>query len=105
MKKLIFLTVLVFAIVPLDAKPFFKGQKEYLRECRSCHGSSQFFIGKFTPERWKELLRNKGKKLAFNHIQTKNSVEYFQSEQYLKRVQYIEAYVDYYFKKARKHSQ
>ncbi len=102
MKKLIFLTVLVCATVPLSAKSFFKGQKEYLRECRSCHGSSQFFIGKFSPQRWEELLKDSGKKLAFNHIQTNNSVEYFKSEQYLKRVEYIQAYVTHYFQKAKK---
>ncbi len=102
MKKLILLTVLVFATLPLSAKPFFKGQKEYLRECRSCHGSSQFFIGKFTPQRWEELLKDKGKKLAFNHIQTGQSIEYFKSQQYLKRIKYIQAYVDHYFEKAKK---
>ncbi|RUM62826.1 MAG: hypothetical protein DSZ03_05995 [Sulfurimonas sp.] len=103
MKKLILLTVLVAVVLPLQAKPYFKGQKEYLRECRSCHGSSQFFIGKFTPERWSELLKDKGKKLAFNHIKTKNSVEYFKSQQYVKRVEYIEAYVTHFFKKAKKY--
>ncbi len=102
MKKLILLTVLVLAALPLSAKPYFKGQKEYLRECRSCHGSSQFFLGKFTPERWAELLKDKGKKLAFNHIKTGNSAEYFKSQQYLKRIEYFQAYVTHYFKKAKK---
>ncbi len=96
MKKLIILTVFITLTLPLTAKPYFKGQKEYLKKCRSCHEGSQILIPKYTADRWAELLDNNGSMLADLHVNNKETQEYFKSSRYLKKVNYMEAYILHY---------
>ncbi len=93
MKKLILLTVFITLALPLSAKPYFKGQKEYLKKCRSCHGGSRVFVPKYTVDRWRELLDNNGTMLADLHVNSKETKEYFKSSRYLKKINYIEAFI------------
>jgi cytochrome c5 len=81
MNKMLF-SVTALSIVlsfSLDAASY-KGQKEYLRKCRECHGGGQAVANSKTVAQWSTLLESGGKGLADLHVKNekaKDSVEYF----------------------------
>ncbi len=108
MKNLINISVmlmLVFA-TSLSAKYIspFKGQKEYLKKCRTCHHGSSVFVPQFTQAYWKDIMQNNGEKLIKLHENIKaddvekeqhiNMIhEYFSSKRYKKKFKYLNAFV------------
>ncbi len=89
MKKfsLICLTLSLMGVSALDAAVY-KGQREYVKKCRECHGDGQKFIGAKETSEWERLMKNKGEKLARLHLddeKAKESWEYFKEDKYKKR--------------------
>jgi len=108
MKNFILVSVLMSLIFSssLFAKtvPYFKGQKEYLKKCRSCHQGSRYFVNQYTIECWENIMINSGEKLVSLHSEIKAKdkeelqgieeiQEYFKGDRYEKRFKYIKAFV------------
>ncbi|MCK4974656.1 MAG: hypothetical protein KAR81_05345 [Sulfurimonas sp.] len=96
MKKLVLLSLL-FAFVfssSLNARSTFKGQKIYLKECRTCHMGSKIFLNMHTYDEWIKILDDDGSSLSYIHLSKsvknvnskdgtiKDSHSYFKSDKY-----------------------
>ncbi len=93
MKKLLLASTLLGILVlpSLDAAVY-KGQMEYVKKCRKCHGEGQKLLASHTTEEWEELMNNKGKALASEHLRTddaKASWEYFESEKFRDKAKHL----------------
>ncbi|MDY0116644.1 MAG: cytochrome c [Sulfurimonadaceae bacterium] len=53
------LIVACFTTLNLDAAVY-KGQREYIKQCASCHGAGQAFVGKKYTYEWEVLMEKKG---------------------------------------------
>jgi peptide subunit release factor 1 (eRF1) len=74
----------------------YKGQKEYMKKCRECHGGGQPVAASHTIDEWTELLSNKGEKLAGLHVKSekaKESVAYFTGSRYAKKAKHLEDFM------------
>lgn len=97
MKKLSLTCLLLgaFTITALDAAVY-KGQREYIKKCRKCHGEGQKLLASRDMEEWETLMRNKGKILAAIHLknkEAKESWEYFESEKYRDKAKHLEDFM------------
>ncbi len=78
-----------------DAKSY-KGQKEYKKKCRTCHGGGLEVAASKTSNEWTDLLVNKGKGLAdlhVNDVAAKDSVEYFTGSRYAKKSRHLKDFM------------
>ncbi|MEA2111983.1 MAG: cytochrome c [Campylobacterota bacterium] len=97
----ILLTIFTFNMIfysCVDAKSY-KGQKEYKKKCRSCHGGGQAVAASKTISEWTVLLVNKGKGLADLHVnneKAKESVEYFTGSRYAKKSKHFKDFMVQY---------
>ena len=97
MIKLIFLILsftMVFSLA-LNAASY-KGQKEYMKKCKSCHGGGQDVAASKTMDEWRVLLSGSGKQLAdlhVNNIKAKDSVEYFTGRRYKKKLKHLKDFM------------
>ena len=72
MKKVLYLVLfVVLSFTSLDAAAY-KGQRVFAKKCVKCHGQQDFIQGK-TRREWKKILKNKGKKLAQIHLESKKA--------------------------------
>lgn len=113
MKNLMLISVLLSVVFSssIFAKtvPYFNGQKEYLKKCRSCHTRSSSFVSQYTIECWNEIIADEGKKLIDIHAKSNSPEirdvnEYFKSERYKKKFKYIKAFVLRFAKNGNKNS-
>ena len=98
--KFFFLLALFLCISTVDAA-IYKGQKEFVKKCRSCHTEGQNFITKYTMKEWEDYFKENGKSLATLHIQTpkaKNSWSYFKGKRYSKKVKHLRQFLVEYAK-------
>lgn len=56
-----------------------KGQKEYLKKCKSCHGNGTKGAAMHTQEEWEDLFANGGEKIIKAHANDK-SAAYFNGD-------------------------
>jgi hypothetical protein len=97
MKKLSLTCLLlgVVAITSLDAAVY-KGQREYIKKCRKCHGEGQKLLASRDMEEWETLMRNKGKVLATIHLkneEAEKSWDYFKSDKYRDKAKHLEDFM------------
>lgn len=100
MKKVLYASMLIgiVGIASLDAAVY-KGQREYVKKCRKCHGDGQELLASRSVEEWEEMMRQKGKLLAGLHQRNRDaeeSWEYFKSEKYRDRAKHLEDFMKEY---------
>lgn len=82
----------------------YKGQREYIKQCSSCHGGGQAFVGKKRVYEWEELMEKNGKPLAKLHLELaeeksrKESSEYFENKKFEKMTKHLEDFFKEYAK-------
>lgn len=86
MKKLLIgvLIASIGTISVLDARVY-KGQREYIKKCRECHGDGQKMLVEREIMEWEEMMESKGRNLAQLHLDdeaAKASWKYFESDRY-----------------------
>ena len=92
------LTIFTLSMVfysALDARSY-KGQKEYKKKCRVCHGGGQAVAASKTINEWTVLLMNKGKGLSDVHVNdetAKDSIEYFTGSRYAKKSKHLKDFM------------
>ena len=97
MKKLslVCLAVSVLAVASLDAAVY-KGQREYVKKCRKCHGDGQKLMASKDKMSWERMMKNNGAALAKLHLKSeeaKKSWEYFEDKQYEKKAKHLEEFM------------
>ena len=102
MKKISFFILSVFfiSVFNLNAS-IYKGQKEYVKHCVSCHKSGQSFIVTKMQKQWMELLVDDGFKLAEIHLlndYAKKSHDYFKGKKYEKLSESLKQFLVEYAK-------
>lgn len=100
MKKLLLgcLLLAIGVIGTLDAAVY-KGQREYVKKCRSCHGDGQKLVSEREIVEWQEMMTQKGAGLAAIHLESdeaKDSWEYFESRKYEKKVKHLLDFMEEY---------
>ena len=91
------LMVAVLAIVCLESwsdASVYKGQKEYMKQCKKCHGSGTKLSQKFTMDEWRDFFANSGAKLIQIHQKDANASKYFQSERFKKKVKHLRQFFE-----------
>ncbi len=97
---LLFITVFVFALSPLQAAVY-KGQEIFLKKCVDCHKPMQVFVASKNIEAWGELMKDKGKPLADIHLKSdksEKSWKYFKSKKYYKKSKHLKQFLVEYAK-------
>ncbi len=89
--------------VPALEAAVYKGQKEYVKKCRKCHGGGQKVAASKRMRDWKKLLnkKNKGIELAGIHLDSdkaKKSWKYFNSKKYRKKAKHLRDFIVEYAK-------
>jgi hypothetical protein len=102
MKKIV-MSVLALTVLGLGSAnaAVYKGQKEYIKKCRKCHGGGLEVAASKKRNTWKKLLNNKGKELAQLHLgndKAKESWDYFESSSYAKHSKHIKDFLVEYAK-------
>ena len=97
MKKfsLICLSVSLLTVSVLDAAVY-KGQREYVKRCRACHGDGQKFLHSRESMEWERLMKNNGKRLAEIHLdseEAKKSWEYFKDSRYKQKAKHLKEFM------------
>lgn len=97
MKKfsLICLSLSILAVSSVDAAVY-KGQREYIKKCRKCHGDGQKFVASKDSMEWERLMANKGKVLAGLHLddeEAKKSWEYFEDSRFKKKAKHLKNFM------------
>lgn len=101
MVRVIFLFISVLSINLFGAS--YKGQDEFMKQCTKCHTNGQEFVHSKTMTEWKKLIQNNGEELRDVHItsmddKAKSSVEYFNSQRYIKNTRHLRDFLIEYAK-------
>jgi cytochrome c1 len=80
MKKGIIITIVVLPIF-LHASVF-KGQREYMKNCKPCHGSGTKVVTLKKADEWDVFFKNNGEIIAKLHNSDKEAKQYFSSERF-----------------------
>lgn len=96
------LGLFLLSVSSLEAAVY-KGQKEYVKKCRKCHGGGQAVAAGKKMRTWKKLLnkKQKGMKLAQLHLDSdkaKKSWKYFNSKKYRKKARHLRDFMVEYAK-------
>jgi hypothetical protein len=89
-----------FGVLPASAA-IYKGQREFVTECKTCHKGGQSFFASYEVKYWKDMMDNKGEKLAYIHIKSEKaqkSWEYFKSTKYAKKSKHLKQFLVEYAK-------
>ena len=95
--------IFYFLFIPALEAAVYKGQKEYVKKCRKCHGGGQKIAADKRMKDWKKLLnkKNKGLQLATLHLENekaKKSWKYFDSKKYRKKARHLRDFMVEYAK-------
>lgn len=88
MKRIFIALTLTLIFSSISSAAVYKGQKVFIKKCVECHDRRQTFVSSKTTYEWEDLMRQKGKELAYIHLKdekAKESWEYFKSSSYLKK--------------------
>ena len=90
----LFLIFLLFFSV-MDASVF-KGQREYMKNCKKCHGNGGKVAKSRTSDEWRELFSNNALLIKKLHKKNKKAMQYFNSKEFQKKssslLQFFEKY-------------
>jgi len=102
MSKVLLLIISIFVLSQLSlSAAAYKGQREFLKKCVSCHSKKQAFISTKYSDEWEDFMDNNGKELADLHLRSedaKKSWKYFKSKKYTKKVKHLEDFLLEYAK-------
>ena len=89
MKKIIFFLISLSVLTVLTSEArVYKGQKEYIKNCKKCHNNGQEIAHSKQISAWKKMMQNRGELLAKAHFENpkaKKSWKYFKSDRYNKK--------------------
>ncbi len=77
----------------------YKGQKEYVKKCRKCHGGGQALASSKTMDEWERIMSNDGTELIKLHLsdkKAKKALDYFQDKRFKKKARHIEDFLTEY---------
>ena len=73
----------------------FKGQRAYMKECRSCHGSCKM-TGTHTRSEWNIFFSNDGAKLVQLHLKDPAALKLFNSGDFQKSLKHLRQFFEEY---------
>ncbi len=83
-------TILVILLLSQFAyASVYKGQKEYMKKCKKCHGNGGKLAKARTTSEWENLFKNKGLPLIKIHDKNDTAAEYFHSKRFKKKVKHL----------------
>lgn len=98
MKLLIIANLFISLIFLSDLhSSVYKGQKEYMKKCKSCHGNGAKIAKLKTMEEWKVVFSNNGKILKDLHRNDNKALKYINSERFKKKSKHM---LDFFVKYA-----
>ncbi|MBN2894964.1 MAG: cytochrome c [Campylobacterales bacterium] len=93
MLKTLLLSALLAAFAFSGAQAHvYKGQKEYIKNCKECHAVGKDMANSKTQRDWEKLLSEQGTTLANLHLKNQEaeaSHDYFSSRKYEKNVNHL----------------
>jgi len=102
MNKTVFsLCALLILALPQAEARVYKGQKEYIKNCKECHNNGQELAFSKKKKEWKKLVGKNGEGLAALHLERKkasNSWDYFKSSKYEKSSKHLRDFLMEYAK-------
>ncbi|WP_187646960.1 hypothetical protein [Nitrosophilus labii] len=84
-----FLIIAVISIGINAHASVYKGQKEYMKICKVCHGSGTKVSKAKTTDEWIELFANNASMLKKIHIKDKNAMKYLNSKRFEKKKKHL----------------
>lgn len=86
----------------LNGAGLYKGQKQFVKNCKVCHTDSSMIIESKTKQEWDDLLAENGKKLYEVHIEKKVDEQklqtIFKNENFIKKLKYLKKFLVEYAK-------
>ncbi|BAF69770.1 hypothetical protein [Nitratiruptor sp. SB155-2] len=67
----------------------YKGQKEYMKKCKKCHGNGGKLAETHTTDEWEKLFENKGALLILKHDNNATASKYFHSKRFKKKAKHL----------------
>jgi len=97
---IVFLGLTIFVVSSSNAAVY-KGQKEFIKQCRKCHTPAQGFVSSHTAAEWEKIFTNDGKNLVALHLKEKKAKaawNYFKGKKYPKKVKHLRQFFMEYAK-------
>ena len=88
-KKIIILNLLITLFIININASVFKGQKEYMKKCKKCHGNGAKVAKAKTSDEWIELFDNNGLIIKKIHENNEEAKEYFNSARFKKKAKHL----------------
>jgi len=89
LKKFLILNILFsFFIISIQASVF-KGQKEYMKKCKICHGNGAKVAKAKTTDEWIKLFENNGLLIKKAHEKDVDAMKYFNSDRFNKKSKHL----------------
>jgi len=92
------LCLAVLAVGSVDAAVY-KGQREYVKKCRTCHGDGQKLMASKDKSQWETIMKKDGEALAKLHLgneKAKESWEYFKDGSFAKKAKHLQEFMEEY---------
>lgn len=67
----------------------YKGQKEYMKKCKKCHGNGAKIAKSKTTDEWIDLFSNNATLLKQLHKKDEKAMKYFNSKRFEKKERYL----------------
>ncbi|WP_281951124.1 cytochrome C [Nitrosophilus kaiyonis] len=84
-KKIFIFNILIsLSFLSLHASVF-KGQKEYMKKCKKCHGNGAKVAKAKTSDEWINLFKNNGLLIKKAHNTDEDAMKYFNSKRFEKK--------------------
>ena len=87
-KKYLILLIFIITSLTLEASVF-KGQREYMKKCKVCHGNGAKVAKAKTSEEWIRLFENGGSLIIKAHEKDQEAMKYFGSERFKNRSKHL----------------
>ena len=90
MKRLpIFWLLVLLFLPPLVSASVFKGQRAYMRNCKSCHKSGGDLAKSHTQDEWEEYFDQEAKLLTDMHKKNKEAIQVLHSKKFRKNIRHL----------------
>ena len=88
-KKLTLLSIFIsISLININASVF-KGQKEYMKKCKKCHGSGAKVAKAKTSDEWINLFKDNALLIKKVHEKDDEAKKYFDSERFKKKSKHL----------------
>jgi len=88
--KSLFKIFFLFSVIFLFSNAsVYKGQKEYMKNCKVCHGNGAKVAKAKTAEEWITLFANSGTLIKKLHEKDLKAMKYFNSERFSKKNKHL----------------